>query len=197
MKITINGSPVEVSENKTVLEVARDAGVFVPTLCNLPEIENRGYCRLCTVEINGKFLPACSIKAEEGMIVTTDSEEIQNIRKAILEMIFKDHFTNCPECIKCDTCELQKCATKFNLKLTDIYSLHHSEKITEIVHGVNYDARKCILCMRCVNFLNKKYGKKILEFRDGRIQNNEQCSDADIVDICPTGALFLTVEEGR
>ncbi len=197
MKITINGSPVEVSENKTVLEVARDIGVFIPTLCNLPEIENRGYCRLCTVEINGKFLPACSIQAEDGMVVTTDSEEIQNIRKAILEMIFKEHFTNCPECVKCDTCELQKCATKFNLKLTDVYSLQPSEEITEIVHGVNYDYRKCVLCMRCINFLNKKYEKKILEFRDGAIRNCSECFDTEIVNICPTGALFLNLTEEK
>src|SRR5436305_5607699 len=90
--LTIDGREVGAREDQTVLEVARENGIFIPTLCDLPGLSSPGACRLCIVEVQGvnKLLPACVTRVQEGMEVTANSPRIEKFRRGILELVFAE-----------------------------------------------------------------------------------------------------------
>ena len=107
--LTINGELVSAQEGQTLLAVAREHGVAVPTLCHLEGLSERGGCRLCLVELEGsnKLQAACITPAQEGMVVRTESERLTNYRKMILEMLFAERNHVCAVCVMNGNCELQ------------------------------------------------------------------------------------------
>ena len=102
VKVTIDGTSVEVPSNYTILEAARKADVHVPTLCYLKGINEVGACRVCLVEVEGAraLCTACVYPVSDGMVIKTNSARVRNTRKATLELILSDHNQNCLECIR-------------------------------------------------------------------------------------------------
>src|SRR5512142_447224 len=99
--LTIDGREVGAREDQTILEVARENGIFIPTLCELPGLSTPGACRLCLVEVKGvnKLLPACVTRVAEGMEVAVNSERIDRIRRGILELLFAERNHVCSVCV--------------------------------------------------------------------------------------------------
>ena len=109
IKLTIDGIETEVPENMTVLEAARTVGIDIPTLCFLKEINEVGDCRMCIVEVEGRrgFATSCVQKVEEGMVVHTNTQNVIDSRRTILDLILSNHHRDCLTCIRNGNCELQ------------------------------------------------------------------------------------------
>ena len=120
MKLTINGKVVEAREGMTVLQIARENGIHIPTLCYLEGVNDIGSCRLCIVEVEGTDVlhPSCVLKAEEGMVVHTDSEKVVAARKTVLRLLLSEHYGDCFSCEKNGDCELQKYCIEYGVDTT-------------------------------------------------------------------------------
>ena len=107
--LTIDGREVGAREDQTILEVARENNIFIPTLCQLSGLSNAGACRLCIVEVKGinKLLPACVTRVSEGMEVTVNSERLAKFRRGILELLFAERNHVCSVCVVNGHCDLQ------------------------------------------------------------------------------------------
>ena len=118
VNLIIDGKQVQVEENITILEAARRNGIDIPTLCFLKEINEVGDCRMCIVEVEGRrgFVTSCIQKVEEGMVVKTNSPEILEARKIILDLILSNHHRDCLTCSRNGNCELQNLCIKFNVQ---------------------------------------------------------------------------------
>jgi NADH dehydrogenase/NADH:ubiquinone oxidoreductase subunit G len=158
--LTINGKPVEARKGMTVLEAARSAGVYIPTLCADPDLEPYGACRLCVVEIDGlRGLPtSCTTPATNGMVVHTETSAVKGVRKTALELLIADHPAECLTCIKNQNCELQKVAAY--LGITEEHFPKTTRKFDIDISNpfFNLDRNKCILCARCVRVCNEITG---------------------------------------
>ncbi|HKV77916.1 MAG TPA: 2Fe-2S iron-sulfur cluster-binding protein, partial [Candidatus Sulfotelmatobacter sp.] len=115
--LKINGRDLSGRQEETILDVARQNGIFIPRLCEMDGLTDVGACRLCLVEIKGqnKLLPACVTMVEEGMEVTTDSERLQNYRRMILELLFTERNHVCSVCVSNGHCEMQNLAQRLGI----------------------------------------------------------------------------------
>ena len=152
IKINIDGRDVEVEKGITVLQAARKANIDIPTLCFLKEINASGDCRMCIVEIEGRrgFVPSCITKVEDGMVIKTDSPEINEARKVILDLIVSSHNRDCLTCVRNGNCELQVLAEKFGITDIEYKGEKVEEHIDDMSPSIVRDASKCIMCKRCV-----------------------------------------------
>lgn len=109
MKITIDGKEIEARQGQSVLDAALDGGIFIPHLCSHPDLEAKGGCHLCSVEIEGgdQAVPACKTEAREGMKITVNGAKAEKVRKTAMELILATHPADCTGCPKYGKCELQ------------------------------------------------------------------------------------------
>ena len=153
VNIKINGMPLSVPQGSTILEAARYAGIEIPTLCYMKEINEIGACRICVVEVKGarSLVTACVYPVNEGMEVFTNIPKIQKARKTTLELILSTHDKSCLSCVRSGSCELQKLCNDYGVDNVHLYegSTPHYEKDETTLHLVR-DNNKCILCRRCV-----------------------------------------------
>ena len=117
IKLTIDGKEVEVEKGTTILEAAKKANIDIPTLCFLKEINEIGDCRMCLVEVEGRrgFVTSCIQKAEEGMVIKTNTIALIEARRMVLDLILSNHQRDCLTCTRNGNCELQKLAEQFNV----------------------------------------------------------------------------------
>ena len=151
--LKINGLDVQAPKDATILEAANSAGIRIPTLCYLKEINAIGACRMCVVEVKGarSFAAACVHPISEGMIVQTNTKALRESRKMTLELTLSNHRTDCLSCERSLTCELQALAQEYKV---DQYKFSACEdlsaKIDDSTPHLIRDNSKCILCRRCV-----------------------------------------------
>lgn len=156
--VTVNGTPVSVDENATVLEAARAAYVKIPTLCYLKGVNEVGACRVCLVEVKGedRLVAACSTRVADGMEVETMTARVRAARCESVKHLLARHDARCLECPRNGTCELQALARELGLSL--------EEKVTpERLAYEHWDASRpfvrnaarCLTCLRCVNVCEK------------------------------------------
>ncbi len=150
--LKIDNKEVVVPKGTTVLQAAKKAGIDIPTLCFLKEINEVGDCRMCIVEVEGRrgFATSCVQKAEEGMVVRTNTTDIIESRRVILDLIISNHNRDCLTCIRSGNCELQNLATKFNINKIEFEGSRNEYEIDDLSPSVVRDFSKCILCRRCV-----------------------------------------------
>ena len=151
VNIEIDGIKVEVPENITVLEAARKIGIDIPTLCFLKDINEVGDCRMCLVEVEGArgFVPSCMQKVSEGMVVRTNTPEVNEARKDVLELILSAHEKKCLSCIRNGNCELQALAEKFGITDVEFEGEINKKKIDDKSTSIVRNTAKCVLCRRC------------------------------------------------
>lgn len=161
--LTIDNKEVKVPEGTTVLEAAKVAGIHIPTLCYLKDINKAGACRICLVEANGSLQASCVLPVSEGMVVKTNTPEIRKMRKNVLALILANHNSSCPTCIRNNNCELQTLAKELNLR-EEIFEREYSHHIDDFSPSVVRDDSKCINCGRCVNVCNDVQTVGVLGF---------------------------------
>ena len=153
VNIQINGMPLSVPKGISILEAARYAGIEIPTLCYLKDINEIGACRICMVEVKGarNLVTACVYPVSEGMEVFTNTEKVRHSRKTTLELILSTHDKSCLSCIRSGTCELQALCKEFGVDDENAFAGEtiHYDFDDSAAHMVR-DNNKCILCRRCV-----------------------------------------------
>ena len=152
ISLTIDDKQVEVEKGTTILEAARKANIDIPTLCFLKEINEIGDCRMCLVEVEGRrgFVTSCIQKAEEGMIVKTNTPSIIEARKMVLDLNLSNHQRDCLTCVRNGNCELQKLAEEFGVTGIKYNGKVQSHEIDEKSASIVRNFNKCVLCRRCV-----------------------------------------------
>ena len=206
INIKINGIAVSVPKGATVLEAARYAGVEIPTLCFLKEINEIGACRICMVEVSeggrpARLVTACVYPVSEGMEVVTNSPKVQQSRKTTLEMILSTHDKKCLSCVRSTNCELQKMCRDYGVEDSGKYDGFKREfKIDDSAAHLVRDNNKCILCRRCVAACKQQL-VSVIGANDRGIDTHIACafelnlddvpcvSCGQCVTACPTGAL--------
>lgn len=185
-----------------IVDAARENGIYIPTLCNIPDLKPRGACRICNVSVNGKLMTACTTPVANGMVIETDTEELKDLRKAIVELMFTEGNHFCPSCQKSGDCELQALAYRFNMMVPRFKYLFPARDIEATNPKLIKDHNRCILCKRCIRAIKDNKGRSIFAFgkRGHKITINidtelaKNISDKkakEAADICPVGAILL------
>jgi len=207
IRLTIDGQQVCVPADATVLEAAQKIGIYVPTLCHDPHLKPYGACRLCIVQIDGlRGLPtACTTPVQEGMVVVTETEEIQRIRRGIVELAIADHPTDCLTCFKSDECELLSVARYLGVESQSINRLRRPATVKPLDTSnpaFDFDPNKCILCGKCIRVCDEIQGLGAIDFAErgyrtristfaGKPWADSICQTCgECVERCPTGALI-------
>ena len=163
--LKINGISVSAPAGSTILEAARAAGIKIPTLCFLKEINEIGACRMCIVEVKGarNLVAACVHPISEGMEVLTNTPELIASRRRTLQLILSDHDKKCLSCVRSGNCELQELAQELGVADENYFEgvTNHYELDTSAPHMVR-DNNKCILCRRCTAVCEKVQGVGVI-----------------------------------
>ena len=201
--ITIDGTRLEVPENKNVLECALEAGIYIPHLCHHPDLPENGTCRMCIVEVEGQegVTTSCTLRAQDGMVVHTTSERINKLRTLALELLLAGHPEDCSTCPKYGNCELQTLIQYIganNARMrTRIKGIKMEEGNPLLIHDMN----RCVLCGRCVRACNKLRGVGVLQYNKkdletyvgtlhGKLLKDEDCRFCTAcAEVCPTGSI--------
>ncbi|MFP4029164.1 MAG: formate dehydrogenase subunit alpha [Candidatus Brocadiia bacterium] len=208
MNLTIDDVQVTVPEGKTVLEAAEKAGIYIPTLCNDEDLAPYGACRLCIVEIEGmKGLPtSCTTRAADGMVVHTDTEQVNEVRRTICQMLIADHSSDCLTCASNQECELQEVARHLGVTEQTMDATEREREVDDSNPFFERDMSRCILCLRCVRachevrgvgaieVVGRGYESKIGTFDDMPLSESVCESCAECIARCPTGALSVKSE---
>ena len=161
VNVKINGREYAVPAGSTILDAARVAGVEIPTLCYLKDINEIGACRLCLVEVKGArgLMAACVTPVTEGMEILTNTEKVQKMRKTNLELVLSTHERKCLSCIRSQNCELQKLCRDYGVEDEEHFKgkVNHMPK-DESTPFLVRDNDKCILCRRCVGACKNMQG---------------------------------------
>jgi len=207
--LTIDGKEIGARDDQTILSIARENNIYIPTLCFLEGLSPVGGCRLCVVEIAGtnRVLPACATLATEGMNVLTDSPALRAHRRTIIEMLFAEGNHVCSVCVSNGNCELQDLAERLGVDHITLPYLHPKRKVDASHARFTLDHNRCVLCTRCVRVCDEIEGAHTWDVMgrgiDARIvadlnqpwgESTSCTSCGKCVQVCPTGAL---VEKGR
>jgi len=201
--ITIDDQEVKTKKGMTILEAARKAGIDIPTLCFLKDINEVGDCRMCIVEIEGRkgFVTSCIQKVEEGMIIHTNTQSITEARRVVLDLIISNHHMDCLTCIRSGNCELQEIAEKMNVTKIEFEGEKSEGVIDDISPSIVRDPNKCVLCRRCVavcknvqkigaiDCINRGFESKISTVGEKSLNNVNCTFCGQCIEACPTGAL--------
>jgi bidirectional [NiFe] hydrogenase diaphorase subunit len=207
--LTIDGKEVSAREGETILQVARENGIDIPTLCYLEGLEPIGACRLCLVEVKGinRLVPACVTQVEEGMEVVTNSERLIKYRQMILELLFSERNHTCSVCVVNGHCELQRLAQRLGVTHIRFPYRYPNLPIDASHERFVIDHNRCVLCTRCVRVCDEIEGAHVWDVMGRGINSriiadlsqpwgtSEVCTSCGkCVHVCPTGALF---EKGK
>ena len=213
IKLTVNGRSIEVNDGSTLLDAAREAGVYIPTLCYYPRLPPHAVCRLCLVTIEGEehLQPACKTKAKEGDVVETDSRELQEFRKVDVEWLLARHPNDCMRCEVNGACQLQSFVNENQLEVSwdkvPMGSAEHPEhKLTDHTSpSIWRDLSKCIECGLCVEacgepgqqqyiigFAERGSGRLPVTVFDQSLADTKCISCGQCTLVCPVGALIET-----
>jgi bidirectional [NiFe] hydrogenase diaphorase subunit len=207
--LTIDGRELSGRDDETILEVARENSIRIPTLCMLEGLSILGGCRLCLVEVKSfaKLMPACATRVTEGMEVTTQSEKLLNYRRMVIEMLFAEGNHICSICVSNGHCELQNQAVRLGIDHIRLPYLYDKRAVDASHPLFGMDENRCILCTRCVRVCDEIEGAHTWDVAKRGIESrvitdfdmpwgaSDTCTSCGkCIQVCPTGALF---EKGK
>jgi len=207
--LTIDEAPLSAGEDQSILDVCRENGIPIPTLCHLEGLSEIGACRLCLVEVEGsaKLLPACTTQVQEGMVIRTASERLKRYRRQIVELLFAEGGHVCAICMASGSCELQDLAYRVGMDHVRFAFQHPSPPLDASHPRFVHDPTRCVLCTRCVRVCDEIEGahtwdvagrgarsRVVTDLATPWGQSDSCTACGKCVQVCPTGALF---EKGR
>lgn len=201
VKFTINGKECMGEKGTYLVQAAKENGIYIPTLCNYEGIKPRGSCRICTVKINNRLMTSCTTKITEGMVIETNTDELNEYRKMIIEILFVEGNHFCPSCERSGNCELQALGYRFKVLAPRFDYQFQKRGIDASNPKLIKDHNRCILCKRCIRGIKDEEGRNIFAFRK-RGYHVEITLDTELAQnisdelalkamkICPVGALI-------
>jgi bidirectional [NiFe] hydrogenase diaphorase subunit len=203
--LTIDGKLVSARDEDMILDAARDAGIAIPTLCQLDGLSRPAACRLCLVEVAGtdRLLASCVTRVADGLDVRTDTPRLREYRQLIVEMLLSERNHICAVCVANGHCELQDLAANQGVDHVRLDYLYPNEPV-DLSHTLfGFDANRCVLCTRCVRVCDEVEGAHTWDVA-GRGVNSRVITDLNqpwgtsntctscgkCMQVCPTGALF-------
>lgn len=203
INLIIDDQKISVPKGTTILQAAKQAGIDIPTLCFLKEINEVGDCRMCIVEVEGRkgFATSCIQTVEEEMVVHTHTPNVLEARHVILDLIISNHAKDCLTCTRSGNCELQALAVKFNVLNVEFEGEMSKHRIDNLSPSIVRDFNKCILCRRCVaacknvqeigaiDCINRGFESCISTVGDHSLNDVNCTFCGQCIEACPTGAL--------
>lgn len=199
----IDGKKYEAEEGTNLVEAAKENGVFIPSLCYFKHIDPPlGTCRTCTCKINGRYNPACTENVREGLKVEVNTTELNDMRKALVEMMFAEGNHFCPACEKSGNCDLQHMGYELGISTSRFPHLFKDRLIDYLPKRMIMEHNRCIKCRRCVEEIFTKEGKRVFMYinrgnetqvgidyeQEARLSETEA---ENAMRICPTGAIIV------
>jgi len=200
---TLDGKSIPFEEGQTIIQAATRAGVFIPHLCYHPDFKPHGSCKLCTVKVNGRQTASCTMRALAGMVVESNTEELNAERRALTQMLFVEGNHFCPSCEKSGNCQLQ--ATAYHLGMMSPHYDHFfpSRPVDATHPEVLLDFNRCILCSLCVRASRDVDGKNvfalsgrgikthlIVNARSGNLGDTNFTLHDKAAQVCPVGVIL-------
>ncbi len=201
--ITLDGREVSGYPGMTILELAKESGIDIPTLCHDPQLASVGACRVCLVEDerNGALLASCVAPISPGMVINTHSPRVMERRKTIIELMLASHPDSCLVCDKGNRCQLRQIAADLGIGLVELQRIPWLASIEEVNPFLERDLSKCILCAKCIRACQDLVVEGAIDyFQRGfttipatlgnmPLENSECTFCGTCVGLCPTGAL--------
>jgi formate dehydrogenase alpha subunit len=202
--IVLNGVEVSGYRGMTILDLARESGVYIPTLCHDPNLTSTGACRLCLVEDerSGALMASCVTSIAAGMTINTNSPRVLEHRKKILKLMLASHPDSCLVCNKGNRCELRKLAAEMGIGLIEYQRIPQLDIIEEVNPFIERDLSKCILCGKCIradqelvvegaiDYMNRGTQTRPATLDDVPLEKAECTFCGTCVSVCPTGAIM-------
>ena len=208
IKFKIDHKECEADYGQTLVEAARKNGVYIPTLCHLQGEKPCGSCRVCTVKINGRFTTACTTPIECGMEIESNTDEIIEIRKTLIELLFAEGNHYCPTCERSGECDLQALGYRFKMLVPRFPYLFPNREVNTDCEHLIIDYNRCIRCKRCIRSIKDADGKSYFAFvnRGNNIEvsiDKKMASDMPLElaqlasENCPVGCILLKEDAFR
>ena len=201
ISITIDGKECKSTFGKTILEIARENGIYIPTMCYLTKVQPIASCRMCVVNVEGVdgMILSCQEKAVDGAVITTNNSELYQERQNIMKLYGVNHPLECGVCDKSGECDLQNKTLEFDLSEQDFTARDQHRPVENWGH-VSYDPSLCIMCEKCVRVSTEITGDEALKVKFGGYgstiinvkQDQNYASLGEAAAVCPVGALVQT-----
>ncbi|MDI6756347.1 MAG: molybdopterin-dependent oxidoreductase, partial [Thermodesulfobacteriota bacterium] len=206
--VTIDGLAASGKTGTTILELATEMEIRIPTLCHDTHLEPVGACRVCLVEEEktGALLAACVAPLSPGMVIRTDSARVLEARRMVVKLMLASHPESCLLCDKGNRCQLRQIASELDIGLLGLYKLPHYSGTQEVNPFIRRDLSKCIVCGKCIradhelvvegaiDYFQRGFDTKPATWQDQALEESECTFCGTCVELCPTGALS---EEGK
>ncbi len=200
---TLDGKTIAYTEGQTIMQAAMAAGEYIPHLCFNPEFKPHGSCKLCTVKIKGRQVASCTEKPQADMVVESDTKELNDERRALLQMLFVEGNHFCPSCEKSGDCQLQ--ATAYELDMMSPHFDHfYPDRPLDASHPEYLlDFNRCILCSICVSASRDIDGKNVFSLagrgikshlivnsKSGELVDTNFSAEDKAANVCPVGVII-------
>jgi [NiFe] hydrogenase diaphorase moiety small subunit len=201
IRFTIDGRECLAEPGQTIVEAAKANGVYIPVLCHYEGLQPVGSCRICMVRAGGRYMAACTQPVVEGLAVENTAPDLEDMRKALIEMLFAEGNHMCPTCEKSGNCELQALAYRYQIMAPRFPYLFPVRGLDAESPKIMLERNRCIQCLRCVRAIRAKDGRKVFASgsRAGHVTIDVDrelaghLSDGEArraMDICPVGAIL-------
>ena len=198
-----DGAEVPFEEGQTVLQAALAAGQYIPHLCYHPEFKPHGSCKLCTVKTNGRTAAGCTMSAEAGLQVESNIEELNALRRTLVQMLFVEGNHFCPSCEASGNCQLQATAYQLQVMTPHFNEIYPDRPVDASHPDILLDFNRCILCELCVRASSEVDGKSvfalagrgitkhlIVNAESGKLADTNIELDDKAMHVCPVGVIL-------
>jgi [NiFe] hydrogenase diaphorase moiety small subunit len=201
IKFEIDGKTCYARPGQSIIDAAKENGIYIPSLCHVEGVKPAGSCRICNVKVNGRNMTACTTPAAKDMVVENNITELNELRKAIIEVLFVSGNHFCPACEKSGNCELQALAYRFQMMVPRFPYEFPVKGVEARGNHLFHDRNRCVMCKRCIRTI-KKDGKNVFAYHGRGGEHLHVVMDIELaaqlteeeaqeaMDICPVGAII-------